>query len=265
MTTTNTTHSTPAAPTTAVFPTVEPYLISSAAFISDKTVRSGQVDETWFVDLKDLLLVVTVNQVAARALFQKYFTSAVLDSTMAKAGVDKSSWRKVLWQIGGAQAEERNVISLPLALSVLRSAGGDELTFKVASVLEEKTGAAPTPTLRAVRKLGDVVDLILRKIEAIEQVIPASALPEAARRQEAESELERMKLEAEKARLEHEENVLRRSRAVELAQLAWEEKNPAAAFVVRFEATQKRLIESTTDDETVKRLRVALATAVEQP
>lgn len=108
-------------------------------FPPDRTVRAGVVGYRVFVDVRDMLSIVTTSSAALRNFYVSWFDGPALERTLNRFGFDHSHYLyRCTW---GGHREERCACSLHLALSVLRHSGvGVDLNVKLAAELESRLG-----------------------------------------------------------------------------------------------------------------------------
>lgn len=99
-------------------------------------IRCGCIDNRVFVDVKEVLQILTTTQEALKELFVNWFSGPTFEQTRKRFGVDRSHWKRVRW---GTEGDKRVTASLFLMLPALRSMEGDPST-RLANEIESRIG-----------------------------------------------------------------------------------------------------------------------------
>jgi hypothetical protein len=230
-------------------------------FPPERTVRAGVIGCRVFLDVRDVLSIITTSSAALRTFFATWFDGFNLEKTLNRFGLDRSHWLfRCTW---GAAREERVACSLHLALVVLRHCGGGgaDLNIKLAAELESRLGlgfgldvceskpappsAEVTATLEAMK--ASIQGLSTKLDAAAATPVATAAAP---RRRSAEEDLDAVESHALK-RAKHE---------TAMATLKFERENPQKVFRQKYDAIREEIGEATQagDADEVMRLRKLL-------
>ena len=111
-------------------------VLAAPWFPPERSIRCGCIGSRVFLDLREVLEIVTTSTGARKTLYVAWFANTNFESTCARFGTDKTHLRHVQW---GGEGEKRLAGSLFLLLPVLRTVN-DDLSRKLADEIESRVG-----------------------------------------------------------------------------------------------------------------------------